>query len=908
MCASSRRELYLPCFEMAPGSKIFVGSRAIGFYSNHVPLLTKYNQKFKETYVITSVGKSFHTYNCSNFGLISVSDAHPSDITCMAADSKYVYTAYGNTVTAFIRSTTAEHVYECPGKNVHHLLPFGDHLIAVDVESHVSIWHISTKDLYMELEFNNSTFRISTMMHPSTYLNKILFGSHQGTLQLWNIRKNKLVYTFDGWNSHVTAIEQAPAVDVVAIGLANGNIIIHNLRFDESVMTFTQDWGLVTAISFRTDGHPIMATGSMVGHIAFWDLEEKKLKGQMRDVHHGAVTGMCFLNSEPLMVTTAADNALKMWIFDQPDCGGRLHKIRSGHYAPPTRIRFHGKHGKDILSAGQDCTLKSFSTVHEKHNKNFGQASMNRSLAKKKGLKNDVFKLPPIVDFAAECSREMHWDGIVACHHGSPVVSTWNFQKSCMGSHKLMHKRFDNMLDTHVEALVVEITTCGNFALVGWSTGHVDLYNIQSGIFRGSFGNPTAHNGPIRGAAVDGLNQVAITGASDGYIKFWQFKSKELLKNLKMESAVSMLFLHRESSMMAVALDNFTVNVVDIDTHNIVRVFSGHRNSVTDMAFRSDGRWLLTSSMDSTIRTWDLPLGRLVDSFLLDSPATSLTLSPTGDHLATTHVDDLGVYLWNNRTLYVHVALKALPDDFEPAVVALPGTYCTTNENEEDEANVRNYEDELEDIYKSPEQISSELVTLSLLPESRWKSLTNLELIRKRNKPTEPPKLSKVPFFLPTIPGLELKFAATKSEDNSEASRILQIDALTETSELCKCLSAATASGDYHNVMVYMKELGPSAIDKQIRSLSPIGGGSFYIMTSFIRFLESTMLGKRDYELGQAYIGLFLKVHGDLLAREKEFIKELESLQKIQLDSWKELNRKFNQSSCIVNYLKNATL
>ena len=37
------------------------------------------------------------------------------------------------------------------------------------------------------------------------------------------------------------------------------------------------------------------------------------------------------------------------------------------------------------------------------------------------------------------------------------------------------------------------------------------------------------------------------------------------------------------SSMLGVALDDFTVTVVDIDTRRTVRVFTGHLNTVTDM-------------------------------------------------------------------------------------------------------------------------------------------------------------------------------------------------------------------------------------------------------------------------------------------------------------------------------------
>ena len=34
--------------------------------------------------------------------------------------------------------------------------------------------------------------------------------------------------------------------------------------------------------------------------------------------------------------------------------------------------------------------------------------------------------------------------------------------------------------------------------------------------------------------------------------------------------------------------------------------------------------------------------------------------------------------------------------------------------------------------YKSPDQLSDELVTLSLLPQSRWSNLTNLDIIKVR--------------------------------------------------------------------------------------------------------------------------------------------------------------------------------
>lgn len=62
------------------------------------------------------------------------------------------------------------------------------------------------------------------------------------------------------------------------------------------------------------DGHPVMAAGSPLGHIGLWDLEDKKLIGQMRDAHSTAIAGLTFLHAEPLLLTNGADNAIRVCV------------------------------------------------------------------------------------------------------------------------------------------------------------------------------------------------------------------------------------------------------------------------------------------------------------------------------------------------------------------------------------------------------------------------------------------------------------------------------------------------------------------------------------------------------------------------------------------------------------------
>lgn len=322
-------------------SKIFQRNRALGYVSNHIPVVTRYIQRRKENLIVTCTGRTFHTYGCSHFTLLSVSGAHPDDITCLAADTYHVYTASGNRVYAWRRGNELKHTYIGHECQIHLLMPFGPHLLSVDEDSKLKIWHVKSEEVTAEVNFSNSVFRITALMHPNTYLDKVLFASEQGQMQLWNIKKMKMIYTFKGWGCAVSIVEQAPAINVVAVGLVDGRIVLHNLKVDETIFEVVQDWGLVTSISFRSDGHPIMATGSLQGHIVLWNLEQRKVESQILNAHYGSVTGLKSLPNEPLLVSSSPDNTLKLWIFDLADGAGRLLRIREGHAEPPTIIRYY---------------------------------------------------------------------------------------------------------------------------------------------------------------------------------------------------------------------------------------------------------------------------------------------------------------------------------------------------------------------------------------------------------------------------------------------------------------------------------------------------------------------------------------------------------------------------------------
>uniref|UniRef100_A0A7G3B8J2 Putative wd repeat protein n=1 Tax=Lutzomyia longipalpis TaxID=7200 RepID=A0A7G3B8J2_LUTLO len=853
------------------GSVVFRRNRALGYVANHIPATVKYMKGRKINIIVTCIGRSLHAYECKHFRLISVGRIHPEDITCISSDNRYVYSASAGKIFAWRAGNQLFHTYTGHGGNVHLLLPFGQHLVAVDEANVVRVWDIEGESVYLEIPFAAEPFRITAVTHPATYINKILFGSEQGLLQLWNIKSGKLIHTFQSLQSRVVVLEQAPAVDVVAVGLQNGDIKLLNLKFDEILMEFRQDWGPVTGISFRTDGHPIMITSSTNGEVVSWDLEKKKIANQLTAHTQSVVTLKC-LPSEPLFVSTSPDNSLKMWIFDMPDGGARLLRFREGHAAPPLCVRFHGATGGNILSAGEDSSLRVFNTITEKINRSLGRASYNRKAVKKNRKYEDVHLMAPIVQFTSEVTREKEWDSIAAIHSGLDLVTTWSYHSCKMGELKLRPKALDEQHRQRllqVEATCICLTNCGNFVVVGYSSGDVQRFNVQSGLHRATYGAP-AHETAVRGVAVDALNQI------------------------RMEDGLTMFRAHRESGMICIPLENFILNILDCETKVVVRKFSGHRGPITDCCFSPDSRWLISASLDGTIKVWDIPSAYLIDHFKLEVACVSLTMSPTGDFLATAHIDHLGIFLWTNKTLFDHVSLRALNPTSEAPPVDLPAATegADVAQLDEEFARALDLGEEITITYETPHQLDSSLITMSTATSNRWQNIFHLDLLKKRAKPRAPVKTEKnAPFFLPTIPGLEFKFDLSAAANPSEGSKVIIPKDFSNFTTFGKILND-TAGGSFQPAIEHIVKLGPSMVNFEIKSLSPDAAGSIELMHSFLAMLHEMLESNVNFELAQSFLAVFLREHADTVTQSEPLRTMLDSLMEAQERGWRKIEQK----------------
>ena len=98
------------------------------------------------------------------------------------------------------------------------------------------IFETKSGELTKTINFNK---KICGMMHHVTYLNKLVLWSGNNAF-LHNVIEDERIYDFKSFESDIETIVQSPVVDVVAISLNNGQVLLWNLKYDELLFKFKQ--------------------------------------------------------------------------------------------------------------------------------------------------------------------------------------------------------------------------------------------------------------------------------------------------------------------------------------------------------------------------------------------------------------------------------------------------------------------------------------------------------------------------------------------------------------------------------------------------------------------------------------------------------------------------------------------
>lgn len=705
----------------------------------------------------------------------------------------------------------------------------------------VEIWNVSTGKLIYTILPPSPKCGAVTCLQPSSALSVLAISYADGTLILHNVLTDKTLLRVsagteaapvtsiafrtdglgagqDGRKDGVMATAAQLSGDITFWDLNEGGRVMgvlrsaHNPPAHEGILVR----GGVSKVEFLA-GQPVIVTSGRDNSLKTWIFDETPFSPIPRILHsrsgHAApVSCLQFLPSDfegaeagnKWLLSGGRDRSLWGWSLRRD---GQSTELSQGNIRKKAK-RF-GILANNALSHGPTTTLEDLKApeitcIACSLNRDGGMGAMPGKQALWQKSRDQKKSMD------AEVSGMTGWESVVTAHKDDPFARTWFWGRKRAG-----RWAFQTSDGAHVST--VAMSPCGTFAIVGSAEGALDMFNLQSGIHRQRFPSKLTpaqarqlkmqqlrqadsvvqlqakatdgfgpgrgkHTKAVTGVVVDSMNKTVISCSLDGKIKFWEFLTGNLLGEINWApmTAITGCRYHAANDLMAFSCDDNSIRVVDTETRQTIREFWGCQGKINDFCFSNDGRWIVAASQDSIVRVWDLPTSHLIDAIRLERPCKALAFSTTGEYLAAASEGELGVSIWTNKTLFTHVPTRQIS---ESTVEQVAGPTASGEGGQglleaafEEEPSV-----EEEDAVTAPslDQLSAEMMTLSLVPRSRWQTLLHLDLIKQRNKPTEAPKApEKAPFFLPSTSGVppNQDLASKTPDEDQGQSRITKFD------------------------------------------------------------------------------------------------------------------------------------
>jgi WD40 repeat protein len=143
-----------------------------------------------------------------------------------------------------------------------------------------------------------------------------------------------------------------------------------------------------------------------------------------------------------------------------------------------------------------------------------------------------------------------------------------------------------------------------------------------------------------------------LAGADDGYVFVLSAKTAQWEAQgwMSPEGGVRALALDPSESIAAVGTEKGRLYLARVPDGQVLADLPGHTQSVESVAFSRDGGWLVSGSIDQTVRLWRRgDDGRFEHVMTLKAPPgrfAEVRLSPEGDRLAILNGSDRAVRVW----------------------------------------------------------------------------------------------------------------------------------------------------------------------------------------------------------------------------------------------------------------------
>jgi WD40 repeat protein/class 3 adenylate cyclase/GTPase SAR1 family protein len=588
----------------------------------------------------------------------------------------------GNSLVGFLGSPNFRHsgVITCMAA-----LPDGQRLISGSDDRTLKLWELATGKEGQTFKGHTDSVTCVTVTPDGEY---VVSGSADTTLKLWKLADGKEIRTLKGHDSSVTGATVTPDGQHIVSGSDDQTLILWNLADGTAIRSFRGHAHNVNCTAVTPDGKHV-ASGSSDRTLKLWSLSTGK-EVRVFEGHTDYVTCLEITPDGRHMVSGSSDQTLKLWDLST----GKTIRSYRGHDSPVTAvsITFDGKY---VASGSCDHTLKLWDLLsgqeirtfggHTDHiiyilithdNKHIISGSSDRSLK--------VWEIATGKERQNFVGHASYVNCVAGTPDGRHIISgsddhTLKVWTSGTGQEM-------RTLKGHTDTVnCAQVAPNGKLVISGSADTTLKVWDFATGkeirTLRG-------HTDRVKCLAFTPDCQQAVSGADDHTLKLWRLSKndnndkevgKEILTLRGHHSSVNGAAVTAGGEYAISASSDKTLKLWGLANGEEIRTFKGHADYVNCLALTLDEKHIVSASNDQTLKLWSLSAGKEIRSFQGHTDDVNcVTITPDGRHMIS-GAYDMTLKIWNIQTgdCLQTVELPWVPLDIKP----VPGTqwFATAN-------------------------------------------------------------------------------------------------------------------------------------------------------------------------------------------------------------------------------------
>ena len=135
-----------------------------------------------------------------------------------------------------------------------------------------------------------------------------------------------------------------------------------------------------------------------------------------------------------------------------------------------------------------------------------------------------------------------------------------------------------------------------------------------------------------------------ITASWDQSIRIWDIDEHVAFNSNSGQYTLCHAEFSFDGQLMAAVYNDNTIRLYDTTAYILRGLLIGHTDYPQMLHFDADGKRLVTTSSDKTVRIWNVEENTLLHCFELEEKASEARFSPNGDFLAISNWEHIFVY------------------------------------------------------------------------------------------------------------------------------------------------------------------------------------------------------------------------------------------------------------------------